>query len=228
MSSYDTDNFDFKSLDEELRNAVIEDEKYWRENDAKFRAVRQKVASYEEFRDIVNASLLKPLEKKDKAPEKIKQPWNVFARSSGDIPQVPETQKATEMQIPFIIPKTYHEFTREWNQQKLYTKSQYEMLMLLTAEELAVIFKTEIPNGLLGDILCVLEEHYTEEEFLTTIEILEFFSNSSRFTLCLQFLNADEQHRCYNLFQKLALDVTQNKNIIIKQKFDELKMKYSS
>ena len=41
------------------------DEKYLRENDAKFRAVNQRVGSYEEFRDIVSAAHLKPLERKD-------------------------------------------------------------------------------------------------------------------------------------------------------------------
>lgn len=41
---------DFHALEKELQEAVAADEKYQRENDAKFRAVRQKVASYEEFR----------------------------------------------------------------------------------------------------------------------------------------------------------------------------------
>lgn len=41
---------DFCALERELQAAVAADEKYWRENDAKFRAVHQKVASYEEFR----------------------------------------------------------------------------------------------------------------------------------------------------------------------------------
>lgn len=41
---------DFTELERELANAVAADEKYRRENDAKFRAIHQKVASYEEFR----------------------------------------------------------------------------------------------------------------------------------------------------------------------------------
>ena len=56
---------DFSKLEKQLFVAVEEDARYQRENDAKFRAVAQKVGSYEEFKDIVAASHLKPLEKKD-------------------------------------------------------------------------------------------------------------------------------------------------------------------
>ena len=56
---------DFSKLEKQLLVAVEEDARYQRENDAKFRAVAQKVGSYEEFKDIVAASHLKPLDKKD-------------------------------------------------------------------------------------------------------------------------------------------------------------------
>ncbi|XP_027638933.2 coiled-coil domain-containing protein 103 isoform X2 [Falco cherrug] len=54
------------ALERELQAAVAADERQARENEAKLRALRQRVPSYEEFRDIVLASHLKPLEKKDK------------------------------------------------------------------------------------------------------------------------------------------------------------------
>ena len=50
MVSKTDDRIDFSKLEDELDAAVRADEKYWRENDAKFRAVAQKVDSYEEFR----------------------------------------------------------------------------------------------------------------------------------------------------------------------------------
>ena len=59
------EGIDFRKLEKELALAVEADEKYLRENDAKFRAVNQRVGSYEEFRDIVGAAHLKPLERKD-------------------------------------------------------------------------------------------------------------------------------------------------------------------
>jgi len=50
MVSRKEDKVDFGKLEKEITNAVEADQKYWRENDAKLRAVHQKVATYEEFR----------------------------------------------------------------------------------------------------------------------------------------------------------------------------------
>ena len=43
-------SIDLSRLERELTSALAADRKYSRENDAKFRAVNQKVATYEEFR----------------------------------------------------------------------------------------------------------------------------------------------------------------------------------
>lgn len=43
-------DIDVRKLERELVGAIEADRKYSRENDAKFRAVHQKVATYEEFR----------------------------------------------------------------------------------------------------------------------------------------------------------------------------------
>lgn len=59
------EGIDFRRLERELALAVETDAKYDRENSAKLRAVEQRVGSYEEFRDIVSAAHLKPLERKD-------------------------------------------------------------------------------------------------------------------------------------------------------------------
>ena len=40
----------FHELERELHVALEGDKRYWRENDAKFRAIHQKVATYDEFR----------------------------------------------------------------------------------------------------------------------------------------------------------------------------------
>lgn len=50
MVSRKEDKVDFDRLEKELDDAVQADQKYWRENDAKLRAVHQKVATYDEFR----------------------------------------------------------------------------------------------------------------------------------------------------------------------------------
>jgi len=64
MVSKKEDKVDFDKLEKELANAVEADQRYWRENDAKLRAVHQKVATYDEFRCdycLVNALRLSKL-----------------------------------------------------------------------------------------------------------------------------------------------------------------------
>jgi len=50
MVSRKEDKVDFGKLEKEIVNAVEADQRYWRENDAKLRAVHQNVATYDEFR----------------------------------------------------------------------------------------------------------------------------------------------------------------------------------
>jgi hypothetical protein len=50
MEDEDDDTINFSALETELQAALEEDAKYWRENDAKFRAVEQGVATFDEFR----------------------------------------------------------------------------------------------------------------------------------------------------------------------------------
>lgn len=50
MADLKEDKIDFIKLERELENAIKADAKYWRENDAKLRAVEQRVESYEQFR----------------------------------------------------------------------------------------------------------------------------------------------------------------------------------
>ena len=55
MALKDENSINFDMLEDELMKAVAADQKYQEENDAKFRAVAQKVGSYDEFRYIKNS-----------------------------------------------------------------------------------------------------------------------------------------------------------------------------
>ena len=50
MVSRKEDVVDFNKLEQEVTSAMEAEAKYYRENDAKFRAINQRVATYEEFR----------------------------------------------------------------------------------------------------------------------------------------------------------------------------------
>uniref|UniRef100_UPI0037E7C834 coiled-coil domain-containing protein 103 n=1 Tax=Semicossyphus pulcher TaxID=241346 RepID=UPI0037E7C834 len=81
MASSQGDVIDFSALERELQGAIESEQRYKRENDAKLRAVSQRV-SYSQFRDLVLSCHLRPLEKKDKDGAPRKQPWNPIAPSN--------------------------------------------------------------------------------------------------------------------------------------------------
>ncbi|XP_074553426.1 dynein axonemal assembly factor 19 [Halichoeres trimaculatus] len=78
MASSQRDVIDFSALEKELQGAIESERRYRRENDAKLRAVNQRV-SYDQFRNLVLSSHLKPLDKNDKDGAPRKQPWNPVA-----------------------------------------------------------------------------------------------------------------------------------------------------
>ncbi|XP_041813849.1 coiled-coil domain-containing protein 103 [Chelmon rostratus] len=82
MARPERDVIDFSALERELKGAIECEQRHKRENEAKLRAVTQRVSSYSEFRDLVLSSHLKPLEKKDKDGAPRRQPWNPVAPSN--------------------------------------------------------------------------------------------------------------------------------------------------
>ncbi|KAM3863753.1 dynein axonemal assembly factor 19 [Diretmus argenteus] len=86
MAGSQGDVIDFSALEKELQAAVEADGRSLRENQAKLRAVDQKVSSYQEFRDIVLSCHLRPLEKKDTTGTSRKQPWNPLVSPSNNQP----------------------------------------------------------------------------------------------------------------------------------------------
>ncbi|XP_070704783.1 coiled-coil domain-containing protein 103 [Pempheris klunzingeri] len=82
MARSERDVINFSALESELQAAVESDRRRTRENDAKLRAVSQRV-SYREFRDLVLTCHLRPLERKDKDGAPRRQPWNPVAPSNG-------------------------------------------------------------------------------------------------------------------------------------------------
>ncbi|KAM3923698.1 dynein axonemal assembly factor 19 [Leptodactylus fuscus] len=192
---------DFRELELELAAAAAEDERYQRENAAKFRAIHQKVASYEEFRDIVAASNLKPLERKDKIGGDRKQPWNPTATTSSSSKE----PACAVLQESLSEPRNSFEFSRIWR--RIDVKKRYDFLLQIGAEKLFQIFHAEVCSGLLGEFLLVLEEFFLDRQAGEVIEILQCLTKTPRFTLNLVFLSKDEMEHCESLFVKLQNSV---------------------
>ncbi|XP_006026429.2 coiled-coil domain-containing protein 103 isoform X2 [Alligator sinensis] len=190
---------DFCALERELQAAVAADEKYWRENDAKFRAVHQKVASYEEFRDIVRASHLKPLEKKDKFGKKKNLLWNSCATQA-------KCQQNSEVEIAQRLdrlPETSSEFYRDWRRCLKSGQEKYQFLLQLGGTGLGKIFQADLGFGLLGEFLRVLAENVCGEDREATLHILQSLSETKHFGLNVDLLSQVEKESSRDLFEKL-------------------------
>ncbi|XP_022109489.1 coiled-coil domain-containing protein 103-like [Acanthaster planci] len=202
MAHLKEDWIDFGKLEKELDEAVQKDARYWRENDAKFRAVEQRVETYEQFRDIVKAAHIKPLDKKDKIGEgKRNQPWNPYTSKTAG--QEHPKQDEFSRKESNNLPKTSHEFIQSWKTLGDAPSEKYHLLTGLGSEQLGHIFRAEIGFGLLGDFMTVLNQQFRGSDCHCIVGILESLSRTNRFGLSVGFLSKPERQDCLELFQKL-------------------------
>ncbi|KAM4645060.1 dynein axonemal assembly factor 19 [Amazona ochrocephala] len=190
---------DPRALERELQAAVAEDERRERENEAKLRAVRQRVPSYEEFRNMVLASHLKPLEKKDKMGQRRNVLWNPCAAHAKG-PQAGDVEIPQELDG---LPGTSAEFYRDWRRCLKSRKLKYQVLLELGGEALGRIFQADLGYGLLGEFLVVLAENVCHEDRDAILQILQSLSGTKRFGLNLDLLSEPEKESSRDLFRKL-------------------------
>lgn len=222
MNSDGTINFN--KLETDLNTAVEQDTRYQRENDAKFRAVEQKVGSYEEFKDIVAACHLRPLDKKDREGlHNRKQPWNPYADKKG---KKALTTAGSQAAGVVKVPKNSHEFLQHWKQCGSDKSQKYCYLIKTGSTKLCEMFKAEISMGLLGDIIDVLCENWNAVDSSCIYEILCGLSTVKRFSLSLQFLSKNETEMLRKLFNKLEDTLGGIKDDVDKKSLIELKKVY--
>ncbi|KAM6960555.1 dynein axonemal assembly factor 19 [Aplochiton taeniatus] len=188
---------DFSALGRELQAALEADQRHWRENGAKFRALHQRVGTYEEFRDIVSASHLRPLEKKDKAGSQRHQPWNPVASSSTIQPQKQLQDQDSTGQLKPAKPqpqlRSVSEWSLDWRCLTGDSRGRYNLLLCHGGEPLSHMFRAEVPFGLLGEFLVVLSESLQCGHESKVIDVLEDLSQTARFSLNLALLSSQER-----------------------------------
>ena len=193
------DSVNFGHLQKELSIAVAKDEKYQRENDAKFRAISQKVANYDEFRDIVEASHLKPLDRKDKLGGMAYQKWNAGSTEDKNTYTIPVGP--SQSQEGKLSPKNQQEFMRIW---KRVCQTSQERLEFLFSIDLANLRKFTFLECPVGEMVSVLNSCTNVQHYVAIVHVLDVIRSSKRFPLQMSFLGNKEKSNLTELFTRLC------------------------
>ncbi|XP_061410654.1 coiled-coil domain-containing protein 103 isoform X1 [Lethenteron reissneri] len=198
----DDEKLDWASLERELQAAVAADAKYQRENEAKLRAITQRVGSYEEFRDIVLASHLRPLETCDKVRlggDVHAQRWNAFAttKEEGSDESQHETPQPSKE-----LPCTALEFNRDWRRRS--SPDRYALLLHVGARRCRDLFRAEVGFGLLGEAAVALAECFRDEDAPVVAELLGALAQTPRFKLNVRLLGGAELEAVRSLCRRLG------------------------
>ena len=202
MTSQFDDDVNFEHLKQELNSAVKADIVYNQRNDAKFRAVNQKVATYEEFRNIVEASHLNPLDKKDKVGGIDNQKWNSSCKN------ISSEDFSKSVKNPGLIynPTGYQQFLQSWKICKS-NQEKFSYLKTVNNSSLKKCFQLECP---MSEILACLSQVEVDENCDQILFILDVVTKMKRFTLEKNFLGKEELNSLKTLFAELLSCVKNN------------------
>jgi len=203
------------SLDQvetELNTMLEQDNRYWRENDAKFRAVAQN-ATYEQFEDIVKASHLKPLDKCDKSPNSKSKTsiWNSITNATSRKSTCDQKSSMEAMcsnsNLSGVVPRNIDEFQHRWRNIEICERLGF--IQDLGQPAIAKIFSTEIPPELLADFLYTfLTFGPSLPDMVVVVQTLNTLSMAKRFSLSVQFLSSVERQTAGQLVEKLMAGLT--------------------
>lgn len=208
-------SIDVKELGEQLELAIQDDKKYWLQNEAKLKAVSDHVETYNEFKNLVDAAHLKPLDKSDKLnKEKLnKTIWNKLAEkdnapssvcndtskgNGGILPEHSRSKDELSLNIASANRENFLELLKQSN-------DKLSLLMQLGAPQFVNIFQNEISTTTVIEVFKVLLsfDRNSTEHIVFVAEFLGELINIERFSLTLSFLTSSEKQTVESLFEKL-------------------------
>jgi len=201
MEKFD-DDIDFNSLQKELGVAIQKDANYQCQNDAKFRAINQKVASYEEFRNIVEASHLQCLDKKDKVGGMTYQKWNFLCKNDKTKKVYKDDQSNQSYKSLNLSPNSYLEFIENWRMIGDSNSEKFSYISSIGMNNLSKCLHIECP---INDILKTFDVSVdnVNKNAKKMIMILEVMQKTKRFSLQIAFLEEDIKLHLQILFKRL-------------------------
>ena len=198
----------FDKLEKEFQKAVTAEEKYSRENAAKFRAIEQRAGTYEDFRQIVLASHLRPLDKGETLQSvPIKNSWNLAADKNNPNQNNSKNLNIDDSNLTQASPKSNLEFMQLWRKIETNQQRRWEFIQNIGAKNLVELFMSEINGDMLGKFINVFSnqiiENQAKSDFDLIVNLLNGFPKCNRFELNFMFLQKNEVELCKSLFEKL-------------------------
>ncbi|KAA0194764.1 Coiled-coil domain-containing protein [Fasciolopsis buskii] len=210
---------DMSNLESEMNVAVARDTRYWMENDAKIRAVEQRVPTYEHFRQLVAGCHLCPIDKSElKDLTHLKSNWNSAVTGKLQARSVAVSTGPESMANQFC--KTPQQLYARWQALRLSKNSENERSMRLCylvftqqSSVLRDLFDCGLGAALLPEILstfnAVIESQKPEKpldaQLVTGIlSTLLAFTESKQFPLAVDLCSFAEKEMALSLLNRLS------------------------
>lgn len=194
---------DLRKLATNFANEKSKEDRYWQRNDAKFRAVHQRCTNYDEFRQIVEAAHLRPLDRNETLTLE-RQPiaWNQPAANDSSEFTLPSSlSSSTVSQSPFFpSPKNSTEFLQQWRRLPNEMKLDY----LHRLENLEEYFLFDCPTDFLGELPLLYRSDCSSTDAQLLVNILGYVIKSKRFELMKSFLSESDRRELDRLFSRLC------------------------
>eukprot|EP00056_Hartaetosiga_gracilis_P013817 m.232734 g.232734 ORF g.232734 m.232734 type:complete len:260 (-) comp13903_c0_seq14:1538-2317(-) len=205
---------DFDKLHNAVHSAIESEDKYWRENDAKFRAVNQKVGSYEEFEDIVKASHLKSIDEDitqlnlhntgvnrhhtGRGKQRNRRQMLLAHKEEGHMTVL--SKDPLPLDIKDIVDS--RTFTLTWNSKQT-SNEKYKLLVELGGKRIYHIFKPELPYELFKEFICVIKECLNLDDGDTLCKLIKAFCRTQRFSITRSFFEEEDIQMIRDIVESL-------------------------
>ena len=149
------------ALQSQLHEALNFDQKKKQINDAKLRAVSQKV-EYEEFEKMVAGAHLKPIKPKSQESAAISRQFAGYVMpaysSQADAPApAPPAAASLPAEQQFALPATSNDFLRTWRRQCKTPETKFRYLHTFEPDALPLLFRSEMEPAVLDGIAQALQ-----------------------------------------------------------------------
>ncbi|GFR44031.1 hypothetical protein Agub_g5187, partial [Astrephomene gubernaculifera] len=209
-------------ISKELANAAYDDFKRKAIDEAKKRAVSQRV-DYDTFKNMVLTAHLKPITAPSRRENDRPSPcWSFGA--DGRVVKQQSSQPQLSLVTPSEVPKTSGDFYRDWRRNHPTPDDKYRYLKLCGPDTLRAVFRVEVSTEVLREVLCVLEACWlghggaAEEaeggagaalrEAAFVVQLLEALSAAGRFPLTVKLLGSTCKPVMERLFSGLESAAT--------------------